>query len=175
MLESPLMKKNIVLVGFMGTGKTSVSKKLAEILQRPRFSTDESIERKEKRSIAEIFQDSGEEYFRRLEKKVVAELASQENLIIDCGGGVVLRQENLDCLKKNGILFCLSASPETIFKRTKNQIHRPLLNVPNPEARIKELLNQRKFYYEQAHFTITTNARSAQQTAAEILGLLPHD
>ena len=169
------MKKNIVLVGFMGAGKTSVSHRLAAILKRPRISTDELIERKEKRSIVDIFKSSGEEYFRRLEKEIVEELAHKENLIIDCGGGVALQQENIDRLKESGILFYLSASPEVITRRTKDQHHRPLLNVPHSQIKIQELLDQRKPYYEQAHFTIDTSHQSDDQTARRILALLSHD
>ena len=166
------MKKNIVLVGFMGAGKTSVSQRLAEILKRPRISTDEAIEQKEKRSIVEIFKNSGEEYFRRQEKEIVEEFAKKENLIIDCGGGVVLQQENVNLLKKSGILFYLSTNPEVIYQRTKDQLHRPLLNVPHSQIKIQELLNQRKPYYEQAHFTIDTSHQSVDQTAQKILVLL---
>ena len=166
------MKKNIVLVGFMGAGKTAVSQRLAEILKRPRISTDEAIEQKENRSIVEIFKNSGEEYFRRLEKEIVEELAHKKNLIIDCGGGVALQQENIDRLKKSGILFYLSARPEVIYQRTKDQLQRPLLNIPHSQIKIRELLEQRKSYYEQAHFTIDTNRQSDDQTAQKILVLL---
>ena len=169
------MKKNIVLVGFMGAGKTLVSQRLAEILKRPRISTDEAIEQKEQRSITDIFRDSGEKYFRQQEKEIIFELAQKENLIIDCGGGAVLQQENLDRLKKNGILFYLFVSPEIVIRRTKNQIHRPLLNVPHPQIKIQKLLNQRKSFYEQAHFTVDTDAQSVEQTAQEVLKRLPHD
>lgn len=167
--------KNIVLVGFMGAGKTSVSQKLAEILKRPCVSTDRAIEEKEKRSIVEIFKVSGEEYFRQREKEIVQELSQKENLIIDCGGGVVLQQENIDRLKENGILIYLSADPQVIYRRTKDRLHRPLLNVPNPQMKIRELLEQRKFYYEQAHCTIDTSDLSADQSAQKILKLLAHD
>ncbi len=163
------MRKNIVLVGFMGAGKTGVSIYLAKVLKRPRVSTDELIEKKEKRSIARIFQDSGEDYFRRREKEIVRELAAQANLIIDCGGGVVLQPGNLDQLKKNGILIYLSASPEMIYQRVKNHTHRPLLNVADPQSKIKEMLQSRKFFYEQAEYTIDTNSKSVEQTAEEVL------
>ena len=167
------MKKNIVLIGFMGAGKTSVSEKLAETLKRPCVSTDRAIEEKEKRSIVEIFKDFGEEYFRQQEKKIVEELSQKENLIIDCGGGVILQQENIDRLKENGILIYLFSNPEVIHERTKDQLHRPLLNVSCPQAKIQELLDQRKLYYEQAHFTVDTSRQSADQTAQKILKLLP--
>jgi len=159
----------------MGAGKTSVSQRLAEILKRPLISTDCAIAQKEKRSIVEIFKNSGEEYFRQQEEKIVEELAQKENLIIDCGGGVVLHQENINRLKKNGILFYLSVDLKVIHERTKDQLHRPLLNVPHPQIKIQELLDQREFYYEQAHFTVDTSHQSADQTAQKILTLLSHD
>ena len=167
------MKKNIVLIGFMGAGKTGVSLYLAEVLKRRRVSTDELIETKEKRSIVQIFQDSGEEYFRRMEKEIVEELALAENLIIDCGGGIILQQENLDRLKKNGILVYLSASPQMVYERVKNNSQRPLLNVADPQAKILELLQARKFYYEQADHTIDTNHKTVEQTAKEVLLIVP--
>ena len=167
------MKKNIVLIGFMGAGKTGVSLYLAEVLKRRRVSTDELIETKEKRSIVQIFQDSGEEYFRRMEKEIVEELALAENLIIDCGGGIILQQENLDRLKKNGMLVYLSASPQMVYERVKNNSQRPLLNVADPQAKIRELLQARKFYYEQADHTIDTNHKTVEQTAKEVLLIVP--
>ena len=167
------MKKNIVLIGFIGAGKTGVSLYLAEVLNRRRVSTDELIETKEKRSIVRIFQDSGEEYFRRMEKEIVEELALQENLIIDCGGGIILQQENLDRLKKNGILVYLSASPQIVYERVKNNSQRPLLNVADPQANIRELLQARKFYYEQADHIIDTNHKTVEQTAKEVLLIVP--
>ena len=166
------MKKNIVLIGFMGAGKTGVSLYLAKILKRRRISTDETIEHREKRSVARIFQDSGEEYFRRLEKEIVNELADKKNLIIDCGGGIALRQENLDQLKKNGTIFYLSTSPEVIFQRVKMHAHRPLLNVSDPQKKIRDMLKNRKSYYEQADYTIDTDHKSVEQTAKEVLLIL---
>lgn len=166
-------KKNIVLVGFMGAGKTLVAQRLAEILKRPCVSTDRVIEDKEKCSIVEIFKASGEEYFRGLEKEIVKELSQKENLIIDCGGGAVLQQENIDRLKEKGILIYLFCDPDVIYQRTKNKRQRPLLNVPDSRIKIQELLDQRKSYYEQAHFTIDTSRLSADQSAQKILALLP--
>ena len=167
------MKKNIVLIGFIGAGKTGVSLYLAEVLKRRRVSTDELIEAKEKRSIVQIFQDSGEAYFRRMEKEIVEELALAENLIIDCGGGIILQQENLDRLKKNGMLVYLSASPQMVYERVKNNSQRPLLNVADPQMNIRELLQARKFYYEQADHTIDTNHKTVEQTAKEVLLIVP--
>lgn len=166
------MKKNIVLVGFMGAGKTLVSKRLSEILKRPRVSIDELIVAAEQRSIAAIFAESGETYFRQREKEITAQIALQENLVIDCGGGVVLQEENIQQLKKNGILFYLSASPDVIYGRTKDKRDRPLLSIPNPQAKIQELLNQRRPFYAQADFTIDTDGQTVEDTAQEVLAKL---
>lgn len=153
----------------MGAGKTLVSKRLEEILHRPRISTDEWIEQREKRSIPEIFKESGEEYFRQLEKEAVREISQKQSLIVDCGGGVVLQPENLAHLKRNGILFYLAAQPETLYQRIKHETHRPLLQVPDPPAKIRELLEQREVFYEQSNYTITTDHQSVEETVQEVL------
>ena len=172
---NPAMSKNIVLVGFMGAGKSAVAKNLAMALKRKVVSTDALIEKKEKRPIAAIFKDSGEPYFRSVEKSVVEEVAQESNLIIDCGGGVVLNQNNIDNLKKNGKIFYLSATADVIYERVKNEKHRPLLDVADPKARIKELLKQRKSRYEQADYTLDTSRKAVDEVARKILKLMPHD
>lgn len=170
------MNKNIALVGFMGSGKTAVSKKLAAFLKRDFISTDEIIVEREKRSISDIFKDSGERYFRDLEKSVINEVSQKNNLVIDCGGGIVLQKENIDRLKQNGLIFYLRATPEVILERTKGQGHRPLLNVPDPKQKIKELLRERENYYRQADLTIETSNRSIDSVVQEILKVLEeHD
>ncbi len=166
------MSANIVLVGFMGAGKSVVAKNLAAILKREVVSTDQFIEDKEKRPISQIFKESGEAYFRQVEKDVVALLSKRKNLIIDCGGGVVINQQNIDNLKKEGIVFYLSTSPEVIYDRVKGQGHRPLLDVPDPLATIKQILSVRQFHYAQANHTIDTTYRSAQDVVDEILKII---
>ena len=156
----------------MGAGKTVVSNELAIRTKRRCVSTDELIEKKEGRLISEIFRDSGEEYFRRMEQEVIRDLASQEDLIIDCGGGVVLQQENINNLKKNGVLFYLAASPGVIYERIKNAAHRPLLNVQDPRFAIQEMLEKRVSLYQQADCTLDTDGKSAAETADEILRFL---
>lgn len=167
--------KNIVLVGFMGAGKSVVGKKLATLLKRKLVSTDVLIVEREKRPISDIFKDSGEPYFRAVEKETVAEVSKRTDLIIDCGGGVVLSRENLNNLKENGIVIYLKAGAEVILERVKHEKHRPLLNVPDPKAKINELLSIRQSYYEQAHHTIDTSTKTPEEVAREILKLLPHD
>ena len=163
------MTKNIVLVGFMGAGKSVVSKQLAVRLKRQRVSTDELIEKKEGKVISDIFRDKGEPYFRDLEKAVVSELATKGGLIIDCGGGIVLASQNVDNLKKNGVMFFLAVSPRTIYERVKHEKHRPLLAVADPQKQITELLVQRKPLYAKADVRIETEGKSVEQICEEII------
>lgn len=149
-----------------------VSKRLAESLNMDVISTDELIEHQEGRSIRQIFQESGEHYFRDREREAVREAAGRKNVVLDCGGGVVLNPQNVDDLRRNGILIYLSASPETIFERTKHQKDRPLLNVSQPQIRIAELLGQRKPLYEQADYTIETDGKTVDGVCEEIVRLL---
>lgn len=159
---------NIVLVGFMGTGKTQAGKLLANKRGMKYISTDEVIEDKERRSINEIFKKSGEPYFRRIEKEVVKKVAQLNNFIIDAGGGVVLDEENIRNLKKNGKIVCLAASPEIILERTKRYHHRPLLNVEDPKAKVEELLQVRAPYYARADYTFDTTNLTVEQVVEQI-------
>ena len=169
-----MTNKNIVLVGFMGSGKTVTSKRLAKQLNREVVSTDKMIEQREGRLIARIFEESGEAYFRRIEKEIVQTVAERQGVVIDCGGGVVLDPENIKRLKKNGIIIYLSASPDSLYRHIKSGRHRPLLNnVDDPRARIRMLLKQRNPYYQQADVTIDTDHKSVGEIAQEILEVLP--
>ena len=125
--------KNIVLVGFMGTGKTTIATQLANRLNMRYVSTDGLIEKREKRTINEIFTKSGEDYFRDVESDVIREVSGMEGLVVDTGGGVVTREENLTNLKSTGVVVCLTADEETIMERTKKYKHRTLLNVEDPK------------------------------------------
>ena len=169
------MKKNIILVGFMGAGKTVVAQELSDILKRDLVSTDLLIERKEGRSITQIFRDSGEPYFRKVESEIVRGLSARQGLVIDCGGGVVLSDNNIIDLKKSGVIFYLSATPDVIYKRIKDQTHRPLLTVSDPEAEIKKLLAARESRYQKADHVIDTCAKTLPQVAEEIMRLISDD
>lgn len=160
--------KNVVLVGFMGTGKTAIGKRLAHQLKMKYISTDDIIEEKERRPIAEIFAKEGEPYFRKAEKEVVREVSGMDNVIIAAGGGVVLDNENLKNLKVKGILICLNAAAEDILERTKRYTHRPLLNVPDPLGKIRELLAERGPYYRRADYQVDTSGKGADRVADEI-------
>jgi shikimate kinase len=160
---------NIVLVGFMGTGKTTVATAVANRLKMRYVSIDDLIEKKEKRTINEIFQKSGEDYFRDVESSVIRDVSCMEGLVIDTGGGAVLRDENMAYLKSGGIVVCLSADEETVMARTKKYKHRPLLNVEDPKRRIRDLLAKRSPFYAKADHTIDTGKFSAQQVVEKIV------
>lgn len=163
---------NIVLVGFMGTGKTAVAKELARRLKREYVSLDELIETKEKRTIPKIFAESGESYFRDVESHVAKEVSNKENLVIDAGGGVVIREENVLNLKKSGVLICLKASPEVILARTKHAKHRPLLNVSNPQEKIQELLKTREPYYARVDYSVDTSNLTISEVVEKVLEII---
>ena len=163
---------NIILVGFMGTGKTTVGKLLAGKLGYEFIDIDEEIEKEQGVAIAHIFSELGEPYFRLLERDKLKELVGREGVIVSAGGGVVLDPRNVEDLKRAGTLVCLSASPEVIMKRVGGSTNRPLLRVPDPMAKIKELLEARAPYYRQADITIDTSGMTAAEAADEIIRLV---
>jgi shikimate kinase len=161
---------NIVLIGFMGAGKSRIAAELSRLLQRPAVETDELIVAKEGCSIEELFATRGEDYFRNSEQAVIRQLKSARMQIISCGGGVVLRPENVASLKKNGRIVWLKATPETIFERVKDATHRPLLNRDMSVGHIADLLAARRPVYEQAaDIEIVTDQKSAEDVAQEII------
>jgi len=159
----------------MGAGKTVVGQALANRLGLGFLDLDEVIEQREKRPIAQIFQESGEAYFRQLEKSLVTEFSRKENLVIACGGGVVLDQDNIINLKQKGIVVYLKAGPEVILERTKGYLYRPLLNVPDPKKKIEELLNFREPLYQQADFIVDTSMKDISQVVEEIIKIIKND
>ncbi len=149
--------KNIVLVGFMGTGKTVVARKLADDMGKKYVSTDQLIEMREKKAIRDIFREEGEPYFRKVEKEIVKEVSEKKDQVVDAGGGIVLDTENVENLKRSGIMICLWADPPAIYERTKKQpAKRPLLNVDDPRKRIRELVEHRRSFYEKADHHVDT-------------------
>jgi len=163
------MNKNIVLIGFMGSGKSMVARELGKRLKAQVVATDDLAQAREKETIHEIFKSKGEAYFRNLETEIIKEVSLRRGIIIDCGGGVVLRKENLQDLKTNGIVFYLQATPEVIYQRIKNEGHRPLLKAPDPLGCIKELYQQRLPLYNQADYTIDANDASIEGPVVEIM------
>ena len=145
------MKTNIALIGFMGVGKTVVGKALAEKLNKEFVELDALIEQKAGKSIPDIFQQDGEVAFRELEIEATKDTARRKNLVIACGGGIVLNKINIDRLRKEAIIVYLTASPQIILKRVSGDgEERPLLNVADPASEIRELLRFRKPFYERA-------------------------
>ncbi|TQQ84530.1 shikimate kinase [Peptacetobacter hominis] len=165
-----LKNKNIVLIGFMGSGKTTISDYLSKAMGRKKIDTDILIKKREKCSIIEIFENYGEEYFRNLESEVVSEISDMKNCIISCGGGTVLRHENVENLKKNGIIVLLSAKPKTVLIRVKNSDSRPILNGNMNEHFIKELMDKRSFsYMSVADIVVDTDNKSIISISDEII------
>ena len=158
--------KNIVLIGFMGTGKSSVGRILARRMKREFVDLDRYLEEKEKRKIREIFEKDGEAYFRGIEKEAVAHWSQTENKVITTGGGAVMDSDNFSAFKQNGVLITLLAKPETIYERVKNSKRRPLLNGSQDLlGEIKALLEKRKPFYSRSDFYFDTDGKNASQVA----------
>ena len=166
------MKTSIALIGFMGTGKTVVGKALAERLGKGFIELDALIERKTGKTIPEIFQQDGEIGFRELEIEVTKEVSGKKNVVIACGGGIVLNKINIDRLRKECLITYLTASPEVILKRTATDAsERPLLNAANKTLTVEELLRFRKPFYERAaDITIDTSKLSIGSVVEQIIG-----
>ena len=160
--------RNIVLTGFMGTGKTEVGKELSRMLDMKLIDVDTEIEAGQGMKIADIFGTFGEQHFRDVESEMIRKMAAMENVIISTGGGAVLREENMSVLREKGIVFCLRAGPETILRRTSGNADRPLLNVEDPLARIGELLDYRRPFYDKAGIVIDTEDKTPIRVAEEI-------
>lgn len=161
--------RNIALIGFMGTGKSAVGRQLAEQLRYELVDTDELIESRTGQTINEIFRLKGEPAFRELEKQVVAELTTRSQIVISCGGGLAANQANLDSMKTHALVICLWAAPEKIWQRVRNQTHRPLLQDPDPMAKIKSLLAAREPFYRQADVIVNTDLRSVKIVTQQVI------
>jgi shikimate kinase len=168
------MKSNIALIGFMGTGKTAVGKLLAQKLGKKFIELDALIEKKAGRSIPEIFRRDGEVRFRELEIGAVREVSTQKNIVIACGGGVVLNTINIEHLRKESVIICLTASPSVILRRTAgDRAGRPLLDVADRAQEIKKLLEfRRPFYTRAADITVNTSRLDIEGVVAKVLGIL---
>lgn len=159
---------NLILTGFMGTGKTAVGKIVAKKLGWQFFDTDEIIEQETDLSISKIFANKGEPYFRELETKTIKLLCVLYKSVISCGGGAVLNEDNMEELENCGVVVCLTASPEAILERTKGEA-RPLLQVKDPVTKIYELLKAREKYYKRCRLMIDTTNLTPEQVADKII------
>ncbi len=164
--------KNIFLIGFMGCGKSTISAALHDMYGLDVIEMDQAIAEREGMSISEIFEKHGEEYFRNLETRLLRGLPGRSRTVVSCGGGVPMRDENVSEMKKNGIVFLLTASPETILDRVKNDHGRPLLEGHKDVAYISRLMEQRRGRYEAAaDAVIPTDGRAPREICEEILRL----
>jgi len=160
---------NIALIGFMGTGKSTVGRLVAEQLKFDLLDTDALIEERSGKKITEIFAKNGEAAFRELESQLVAELAKRTRVVISTGGGLPTNPANLASLKPHSLVVCLWAAPENIFARVREQSHRPLLHDSDPLGRIRSLLAAREKFYKQADVLLNSDLRSAREVAAQVI------
>ncbi|HWV98366.1 MAG TPA: shikimate kinase [Candidatus Acidoferrum sp.] len=160
---------NLALIGFMGTGKSSVGRMVASALHFDYLDTDQVIEFRAHKTVSEIFDKDGEPAFRDWEHLVVEELTHRKKTVISTGGGLPANEANLASLKSHGLVVCLWASPETIFERVRGHEHRPLLNDPDPLAKIRQLLAAREAYYRQADVLVNTEMRSVREVATQVI------
>lgn len=153
----------------MGAGKSTIGRSLAKTLRYQFVDTDQLIEKRTNRKIAEIFQTDGETHFRALECALAKEIAKWQRTVIASGGGLPTHNRNIDLLKKSSFIVCLWASPETIYRRVKNQKHRPLLQTENPLETIRKLLRQRTPCYKQSDAIIHTDNRPLRLIASLVI------
>lgn len=153
----------------MGTGKSSVGRLVADQLKFEFLDTDHLIETRAGRTINDIFSQNGEPAFRELESDLVKELVSCKQTVISTGGGLPINIANLDSLKQHALVVCLWSSPEKIFERVREQSHRPLLQSPEPLAKIRSLLAAREPFYKQADVLLNSEFRSIREVAQQVI------
>lgn len=161
---------NIILIGFMGTGKSTVSEYLSRMFAMRVVEMDQVIAEREGMSIPEIFAVYGEEYFRDLETALLVEMQSHKNTVISCGGGAVLRKRNVAEMKKSGKVVLLTASPEVVYERVKDSDGRPVLNGRKNVKEIRDLMEQRREKYEAAaDIVIHTDHKTVPEICEELI------
>ena len=167
-------RTNVALVGFMGAGKSTVGRELAAHMGKTFVETDALVERRTGMSVSDVFACHGEAHFRDLESAVVREAAGAQDCVIACGGGVVLREENVAALKASSVLVYLEVSPQSVLSRIGPQSTvRPLLSGPDRERRVAELLEQRRSAYEAAaDVTVVTDGLAIEQVVRHVQELL---
>lgn len=167
-------RTNVALVGFMGAGKSTVGRELAVHLGKTFVETDTLVERRAGMSVSDVFARHGEAHFRELEAAVVWETAKSQDCVIACGGGVVLREENVAALKASSVLVYLEVSPQSVLSRVGQQSTvRPLLSGPDRERRVAELMEQRRSAYEAAaDVTVATDGVAVEQVVRHVQELL---
>lgn len=164
------MKENIFLIGFMGAGKSTIAKELQSMLDMHLVEMDERIVKEQGMSINDIFANYGEEHFRDIESQLVLAIGTEGNTIVSCGGGVVLRPQNIENMKKSGRIIFLDATPETIYERVKDSTDRPILNGHMNVEYIEELMEKRRgFYKAAADICVDVDGKTVSQVCDEIV------
>lgn len=167
------MKKNIYLIGFMGTGKTTISRELSETTGMKETDLDQEIEKRRQMKIGEIFSSFGEGHFRELETALIKEYEKKQGYVVSCGGGAALREENVRNMKKGGQIVLLSASAKTVYERVRYGKNRPLLEGNMNVDYISGLMEQRRQAYESAaDITVTTDGRTPKEITEEIIKMV---
>lgn len=164
------MRENIFLIGFMGAGKSTIAKTLQTMLGMELVEMDARIVEEQGMSINDIFAQYGEDHFRDIESQLILDIGTEGNTIVSCGGGVVVRPQNTEYMKKSGKIVFLSATPETIYERVKNSTDRPILNGHMNVAYIAELMEKRRELYENAaDICIETDGKSKEEICRKIV------
>lgn len=160
---------NIILVGFMGAGKTTVGKALATRLKRDFVDMDVELEARAGKPIPRIFAEDGEPAFRRMERNMVIELSRRHSLVVSTGGGIVLNSDNIRDFGATGCVICLKASPDEILRRVSACNNRPLLKADDKSERIRDLLRQRQPLYDAIPIQVDTTGKTITSIVAEVL------
>ncbi len=163
-------KRNIVLVGFLGTGKTTVGHLLSKQTGMPLVDMDSVIEKRAGKAISKIFAEDGETHFRTLERAIVRDLSAKSGQVVSTGGGIVLDPDNIPDYEKNGLVICLLASAETILERVRHDDTRPLL-AGDKQEKILQILETRRPLYEAIAHKIDTDGLEPEAIAAQIAAL----
>lgn len=167
------MAGNLILVGLMGAGKTTLGRQLSEFFNCPFYDSDHVIVERAGVSIPTIFEIEGEAGFRLRESKVIAELSAMDNIILATGGGAVLREDNRSCLRQGGLVIYLHVLPEILFERVRYDKNRPLLQVDDPLAKFRQLYDQRDaIYREAAHIVLDVGKAGSHSTLLQLLELI---
>ena len=161
--------RNLALIGFMGAGKSSVGRFVADRLRFTFLDTDGWIERRSGKTVSALFAQDCEPAFREWESKAVAELATLERIVISTGGGLPVNEANLASLKTHALVVYLWASPELLWERVRHAHHRPLLQDPDPRAKIRSLLAAREPFYRQADAVVSTERHSVAEVARQVV------
>ncbi|QSX08642.1 shikimate kinase [Alkalibacter rhizosphaerae] len=164
-----MSRNNISLIGFMGTGKTTIGRNLAKALNYEFVDVDRFIEEQEGMTISQIFSCWGETYFRQLETKALKEILQKEKQVISTGGGIVIKEENRQLLMEHSFVVALKATPRNLYFRLKESTTRPLIQGPHPERTIRHMMHRRYPYYNQNHFSVETDRHNVADSVSLIM------